>query len=264
MEPVQTKPIDFFFPDPTNPRKDFPEDELRRLGASLRKKQLVPGIARKSGMIIDMECRWRAGKLVGLSTLDAILLEDTVSAAEVKEIQLITSLLKAGLKPYELFLGCTGWREANPGGTFQELAERINRDASVVSRIVSLERCIPAVKEAAAAGVLSVSDWYAMSKVGDQEQHNLLAAKRAGASRDDLERQGRQARNGNGHAHKKVSRVKCQLANACVTLAAEGDGLSLDDIIETLSEVLKEARKANDQGLSAKTFEKTLRDKAEK
>jgi ParB/RepB/Spo0J family partition protein len=64
MPVVVTKPVGFFHPDPTNPRKDFPEEELRSLGESL-KKQLVPLIARKSGLIVDGERRWRAAKLVG-------------------------------------------------------------------------------------------------------------------------------------------------------------------------------------------------------
>jgi hypothetical protein len=127
---------------------------------------------------------------------------------------------------------------------------------------LSLSRCIPAVQEAAQAGLLGPSEWAVISQASDQEQHRMLSLKLSGATRDDLGRNGRHTRNGNGQAQKKVSRVKYQVANACVTFAAEGEGLSLDDIIETLAELLKEARKANDQGLSAKTFEKTLLDKA--
>jgi hypothetical protein len=60
-----SKPTDFFRPDPDQVRKDFPKDELRALGASLVKRQLVPLIARKSGMIVDGERRWRGARLVG-------------------------------------------------------------------------------------------------------------------------------------------------------------------------------------------------------
>ena len=73
MAAVLTKPTDFFRPDPENPRKHFPEEELRLLGESLRKKQLVPLIARTSGLIVDGERRWRAAKLVGLATLDVVI-----------------------------------------------------------------------------------------------------------------------------------------------------------------------------------------------
>ncbi len=49
MLTVVTKPINCFSPDSGNLRKEFPEEELRLLGESLRKMRLVPGIARKNG-----------------------------------------------------------------------------------------------------------------------------------------------------------------------------------------------------------------------
>jgi ParB-like chromosome segregation protein Spo0J len=57
MLTVITKPVGFFQPDPTNSRKDFNDTDLRILGDSLRKNQLVPLIARTSGMIVDGERR---------------------------------------------------------------------------------------------------------------------------------------------------------------------------------------------------------------
>lgn len=46
-----------------------------------------------------------------------------------------------------------------------------------------------------------------------------------------------------------------------VMLAGVGQGLTLEDVIETLSDLLKEARKAKDQGLDSKTFTAVLKDK---
>jgi hypothetical protein len=63
MYSVCIKPIEFFQPDPSNPHKEFPQEELRLLGESLRKKQHVPLIARKSGVLVDGERRWRAAKM---------------------------------------------------------------------------------------------------------------------------------------------------------------------------------------------------------
>jgi hypothetical protein len=62
---VTTKPIDFFQPDPSNPRNDLPEDELLLLGESLKKKQLVLVIAGMFRMILDVEHQRRVAKLVG-------------------------------------------------------------------------------------------------------------------------------------------------------------------------------------------------------
>jgi ParB family chromosome partitioning protein len=49
-----------------------------------------------------------------------------------------------------------------------------------------------------------------------------------------------------------------------VCIVASGNGLSLDDLIESLGEAQKEAKKARDQGLDAKTFQAVLRDKSKK
>ena len=55
---------------------------------------------------------------------------------------------------------------------------------------------------AAADGKLGPSEWYAISKVQEAEQQAMLAAKLAGASRDQLEQHGRKLRNGDAHGIK--------------------------------------------------------------
>ena len=262
MSAAVSKPLDFFHTDPTQPRKQFDEQELLLLGESLKKKQLVLLIARKSGMIVDGERRWRAAKLVGLKALDVILVEDDVTEAQVKEIQLVTALHRADLKPYEVYCGLKEWLRHHPGATSRELAAAIDRREDYVSKVLSLDRCIQPVKDAAAEGKLGLSDWYAISRVSDDEQAVLLAAKLNGASRDDLESRRRKAGKGDKPAV-RAARLRCPMSSGvCVTLAGEGDGLTLDDVIETLAELLKEARKANDQGLDSKTFGAVMRDKA--
>jgi hypothetical protein len=105
-----------------------------------------------------------------------------------------------------------------------------------------------------------------MSKVGEREQHELLAARVSGQIKNaqEVNRQARRTRNSNGNGQAvKVSRVKCLLpSGVCVTLAGDGEGLTLDEVIESLQDLLKEAKKANDQGLDSKTFQAVLRDKS--
>ena len=61
----------------------------------------------------------------------------------------------------------------------------------------------------------------------------------------------------------KVTRLKCQLPSG-VCIVASGQELSLDDLIESLGEAQKEARKAREQGLDAKTFQSVMKDKSKK
>ncbi len=188
MPSILTKPVEFFLADPSNPRKDFPEGELRFLGASLAKKQLVPLIARKSGVLVDGERRWRAAKLVGLKTLDCYLVDDTAKEGEIKEIQLVTALHRADLRPYEVYLGFVEWLRAHAGRTGKDLAAAIDRSEASVSMTLSLHRCIPAVKEAAKEGKIGLKDWYAISQGNEQQQVEMLAAKLNDTSTADLKR----------------------------------------------------------------------------
>ena len=51
-------------------------------------------------------------------------------------------------------------------------------------------------------------------------------------------------------------------SGVCVTLAGVGQGLTLDDVIQTLTDLLKEAKRANEQGLDSRTFSAVMKDKA--
>jgi ParB family chromosome partitioning protein len=257
---LTSKPLAFFKPDPGNPRKSFHTDALRELHDSLGKKQLVPLLARPDGVIIDGWRRWCAASLDGKpERLDVIITDEPLTAPQIKEIQLITSLHKADLKPYEQFLGCRDWLALNPGATAMDLAARIDRDPSMLVRILSLGRCIEPVQQAAADSKLGPSEWYAISKVPETEQQAMLAAKLAGASRDQLEQQARRLRKGEAPGI-KVNRLKIPLGqDRSLTIA--GSNLSLDDAIEMLQDTLKCARKAQSEKLDGKTWAQVMKQK---
>ena len=189
------KPLGFFKPAPGNPRQPLPVDELEELAASLIQKQHVPLLAKTDGTILDGYRRWSAAMLDGKpEQLDCIITDEPLTAGQVKEIQLVTALHRADLKPYEQYLACRDWLELNPGATAKDLAAKINRDPSMLVRILSLGGCIPAVQEAAAEGKLGPSVWYEIKKLpGEEEQQAMLAATLAGESRDQLERRGRKS-----------------------------------------------------------------------
>ena len=108
---------------------------------------------------------------------------------------------------------------------------------------------------------LGISDCYAASKLSEAEQAELLRLKLSGASRDAIEQAGRKKRAAAPTV--KLSRIKAILPSG-VMIVASGEGLTLDDLIESLGEAQREARKAREQGLDARTFQAVLRDKAKK
>ena len=259
---LTSKPLDFFKPDPGNPRKSFQTEELRELHDSLCKKQLIPLLAKPDGTIIDGWRRWCAAMLDGKpERLDVIITDEPLTPAQIKEIQLVTALHRADLKPYEQFLGCRDWLVLNPGATAKDLAAKIDRDPSTLVRILSLLKCIQPVQQAAAAGKLGPSEWYAISKVPEAEQEAMLAAKLAGASRDQLEQRGRKLRNGEAHGI-KVNRLKIPMGSQGRSVTIAGSNLSLDDAIEILQDTLKFARKAQGENLDGKTWVQVMKQKA--
>jgi ParB/RepB/Spo0J family partition protein len=260
---LTSKPLDFFKPDPGNPRKSSAAEELRELRDSLCKKQLIPLLAKPDGTILDGWRRWCAANLDGKpERLDVILTDEALTPAQIKEIQLVTALHRADLKPWEQFVGCRDWLVLNPGATAKDLATTIDRDPSTLVRILSLSKCVEPVQQAAADGKLGPSEWYAISKMTTEaEQHAMLAAKLAGASRDQLEQRGRKLRNGEAPGI-KVNKLKIPLGSQGRSVTIAGNNLSLDDAIEMLQETLKFARKAQGENLDGKTWVQVMKQKA--
>jgi ParB/RepB/Spo0J family partition protein len=257
---LTSKPLDFFKPDPGNPRKSIDPEELRELHDSLCRKQMIPLLAKPDGTVIDGWRRLWAAMIDGKpERLDVIVTDEPLTPAQIKEIQLVTALHRADLKPWEQYVGCRDWLALNPGATAKDLAARIQRDPSTLTRILSLSRCVESVQQLAADGKLGPSDWYAIAKMPKEEQEALLAEKLDGASRDQLERRGRKLRNGEAKGV-RVSRLKIPLGHGrSVTIA--GSDLSLDDAIELLQETLKFARKAQSEYLDGKTWVQVMKQK---
>ena len=266
MRELTRKPLDWFLLDPANPRlgtdPNHPGyssflDELRLLSESLEIRQWVPVLARPDGMVYDGNRRVLAGRLRGKPThLDVIITLENLSPSEAR---LVTCVHKVELEPYELFLACTEWKKENPGATDKDLAVTISKDASMISRIMSLARCIPAVLEAAKGGVLGISDWSAISKMDEKLQLEMLALKLqpgAKVSRDELERKGRKAKIGVQEPKSKRVKIPYQDGSAVLT----GKDLGMVEVVEILEGMLKEARKA--VGLyDVSTFQGMMRDK---
>jgi len=55
-----------------------------------------------------------------------------------------------------------------------------------------------------------------------------------------------------------VSRIKCPLPSGAL-IQVSGQAISLDDMIEAMSKLLKEAKKAPNRVCDAKTFERVCR-----
>ncbi len=216
-----------------------------------------------------MELSWlgivalRAAILVDKPTLDVIVTDEDLTDSQIRLIQLAENIHRAALTANEMCDALDEMLRLNPQWNAKTLAENVHLDPELDHAAhLARSKCVAVVRQTFAAGTIGLADMYAISKVDESSQPGLLTLKMSGASRDVVEQAGRKSRNGNSPAV-KVTRVKCQLSSG-VCIVATGAGLSLDDLIESLGEAQKEAKKARDQGLDAKTFQLVLKDKSKK
>jgi ParB/RepB/Spo0J family partition protein len=260
MPQQDCKPLSFF---KTNPqvRKTFDEADLRRLGESLRQKQLQPVLCQPDGTIIAGERRYRAANLVGLATLEAKIADEPLSESQIKIWQLVENMQRADLSGFEKWTGCYELMCANAGWQMKDLAEALHLDPGMVTRLLSPSKCIEAAQNALRDGKIGISDCYAISKLPAADQPGLLALKLSGASRDQLEQAGKKVRKVSTGETIKLARVRIPLSTG-TTLVVSGAEMDLDGLIEALSAALDAARKANKDRLDVKTAERVWRDKS--
>jgi len=254
------KPLSWFHQDPNQPRKSFNEAELRALGESMKSVvQLQPVVAKPDGTLLCGERRYRAAKLVGMTELSVIIAEKPLSDSEIRIIQLTENIHRADLSGYEKWLVCAELMGMNTDWQLKDLAQNLHLDPSMVTRLLSPSKCIGDVQDALKENKLGISDCYAISRLPEHDQAGLLALKLSGATRDQIEHKCRKKRNGTPAV--RVSRIKCPLPSGSV-IQVSGESISLDDMIEAIVELLKEAKKASEQGLDVRTFQAVMRDKA--
>src|SRR5690606_816493 len=96
--------IDAVVPSRYQPRREFPEESLQELAASIRAQGLMQPIVvrpRPQGgyELIAGERRWRAARLAGLSRIAAIVKE--VSDEQASAMALIENIQREDLSPLE-------------------------------------------------------------------------------------------------------------------------------------------------------------------
>src|SRR6266404_661089 len=102
-----TVPTDAIVPDPNQPRREFNAQSLGRLAASIKKHGLKNPIRVRweasldKYMILTGERRYRATQEAGLSTIDCVIIEGELTAADRLQEQLIENLLRQDLTPIE-------------------------------------------------------------------------------------------------------------------------------------------------------------------
>jgi hypothetical protein len=261
-----TKPARLLKRTGNHVRIDLADDpELPRLGRSYITRPLYPVIAHASTLeVYDGNRRVTAVMLIDPDAEIPVCLIDEPWNDSVKlEVQAESAAHTKGLSDFEQFLCCSEWLTLNPDATAKDLAGRIHRDEAIICKLLSLGKCVQAVKDAAQAGKIGYTKWHQISKLPPGDQPALLAASLNGATRDDLAHAARKHRNGHAQPAIRLPRIKIPLATetATGTVTVAGEAIDLEDAEILLKEALTAVRAAKGK-LDAKTAQAVWRDMA--
>ena len=139
------------------PRKEFDEEALAELAASIQEKGILqPVVVRKAGEkyeLIAGERRLRAAKKAGLSTIPAVIKD--VSDLESLELALIENIQRRDLNPIEEAQSYQSL-VSEFGLTQEDLAKRVGRERSTVANMLRLLRLPDAIQKDLADGTLTM------------------------------------------------------------------------------------------------------------
>ena len=147
------------------------ESKARALARSRAKCQINPLIARTDGLLIDGYRTIWGLELEGMLDveLDFILTDEELTPDQIRVMQANSAFHREPLSEYDKALVMRDTLASNPEMTKKQMAEDVfDIDPSSATRYLSVFDCVPEVLDAAKAGTLGVSEWYAIHKSSDQ------------------------------------------------------------------------------------------------
>lgn len=164
-------------PNPDQPRRQFEDEALSELAASVEKHGILqPLLVRPSPdgtyQIVAGERRWRAARMAGLSEVPVVIRE--LSDRETAELALIENLQREDLNPMEEALGYQHLMEQY-GLTQEQTAAAVNKSRPAVANALRLLKLPKEVAELVASGKLSAGHARTLLPLEDAKQIALAA-----------------------------------------------------------------------------------------
>jgi ParB family transcriptional regulator, chromosome partitioning protein len=258
------RPLEWFKPGELDlARHDDPEKIHQRGQDMLVNGQLHAVGATEDGRMIYGHGRFLSAKAAGLKSLEVKIYPASLPETKFRLIRVAENLHRTDLTAYQKWISCTELMCGNPDWKLQDLAQNLHVDPSMVTRLMSPSRCIPAWQGALKAGKVGLSDCYAASKHPESEQAALLELKLSGATRDQLEakRRNKQATTTSAFTV-KLSRVRCPLGTNGVVVTVSGPDMSLEQYIDSLQAALDAARRCKKENLDISTAQRVWADRS--
>ncbi len=176
-------PVDQLQPNPFQPRRDYPAEELAPLVESIRQHGMLQPIvvspiegAELSGVpryyVIAGERRWRAAVLAGLTTIPAVL--RSAKPSQMLELALIENLQRENLNPIEVARAYQRLIDEF-GFTQESIAGAVGKSRSAVANALRLLRLPAEVQKLLAEGQLT--EGHARALIGLPAERALALAR---------------------------------------------------------------------------------------
>ncbi len=264
---TQPIPLSSIAVDPGNPRRNFAADEISSLAASIRERGLLlplrvkPADAAGKHQLVSGNRRYAALLQLGMTSAPCVIVEGSLDEASVLAEQIVENVLRDNLNPIEEADAYRRYIALKQCSAAQAAAE-LHVAPSRLSRLLPLCDLPEEVRERVASGAIPQDTAYYLSRVpeGDERTRLFDRALKGELRRDDAARAAKTKTTPNSNSP-SVNRITCKLAGGRL-LTLSGHLVKLTSLIETLEEVLKEARKARQQGLEISTLAKLFRDRA--
>jgi ParB family chromosome partitioning protein len=176
-EELRQLPLDLIVPSPKQPRRDFDEQSLHALAASLGERGVLQPVLvrpRPGGTyeLVAGERRWRAAGIAGLETIPALVREREDAVA--LELALIENMAREDLSPIEEARACAALVE-ELGLTREDVGRRVGRSRVAVSNLIRLLDLPDEVIEQVQRGALSEGHGRALLLAEDHAARRTLA-----------------------------------------------------------------------------------------
>lgn len=134
--------IDLIEANPNQPRREFDEQALQELAASIREIGIIQPITLRQEpdgkyMIIAGERRWRASQIAGLTAIPAYI--RTISDESVMEMALVENIQREDLNAIEIALAYQHLLD-NDGMTQEKVSERVGKSRAAITNYLRLLR----------------------------------------------------------------------------------------------------------------------------
>lgn len=132
--------IDRIEPNPNQPRREFDEEALQELAASIREIGIIQPVTLRQTtdgryQIIAGERRWRASQIAGLTSMPAYI--RTVEDENVMEMALVENIQREDLNAIEIALAYEHLSETT-GMTQEKISERVGKSRTAVTNYMRL------------------------------------------------------------------------------------------------------------------------------